>query len=1147
MIEKYKILESWIMVEHLSEGDINLNDKAILTLNDLHGWDFYSLFLYEIEKKKWPQRQKGGVVVYFDVFKFQEVVDFLRAQYGLESTNEDIRFGNKFSFALCFDKKLHFLESMTFFTESAYIRYYKKVPHEEEFREFERDLKNQFAQDFAETAGDLEKFNAAMKKQFVRYGIDVTNCRMQFPENIETEATNLHSFFIDDLQKAKKISTANLSAYLYGNKEGRKNLDSKKNSVNFEPYIFEQILQPKNYPLGRFPSNTTYALSLMQQVAVNLSIGFDNNQIRSVNGPPGTGKTTLLKDIFAQLIVQQAYDIVQLSDHFIKGTERTIYFNCASIGEIPEYITQNNTVVASSNNSAVQNIVNELPLSKEIDNALLAELKEADYFREISNAKLSEKWLEDENGKRRKELVKEAVPGEEKFWGVFSLEGGKADNMANIFTNVEHIYQYLEEEYLPDQGIYEQFRKYYKEVEEIREKRQIFADRIREYQECTQKLGQVLDSYQKELEKRENELCAELQKLAEIERECRQQLEQLQCCLKETQNRAETVGKNMTSMDKCFQVYQEQRPHFLAGKKKKEEYRSRLNEITAQLVKLSDEEIECSKQEKEIQHKILLWQTKLEQSTGKQAELQGTFDSWKKEEDDKISDLEKRIREYENIRNDGRAEPLNMNQAYEDLQMSNPWFDEAYRVMQSKLFAMALRVRKQFLYENRKNVKAALSIWKRQHEYLERKPVIVAAWNWMNMIIPVISSTFASFSRMCKNLGAETLGHLFIDEAGQALPQAAVGAIYRSRHVMVVGDPQQIKPVLTLDSNILYMLGRHFGVTEKYLSASASVQTLVDAASQYGFYRKQDKSEDSWVGIPLWVHRRCRYPMFTISNMISYDGLMVQGMKKYGKTGWFDVGGMANDKYVEAQGEFLLQKLREMIAKNPKIIDKKEKDVVYVITPFSNVAYQLSKKLQKKLQKIHFTRYDEYEKPTNVGTVHTFQGKEAPIVFFVLGADQQSSGAARWAVDEANIMNVAATRAKEEFYIIGDRKLYLGLGCDVVTDTDRIIRQYKNQHPDLVYDQIYKTELRMQVNETQMPVIDADLRRITGTVKYVGKGTKSFYAYVAGVDGKEYSITENIYLKTEHAIEVIQKGKKISFVPEEGKKKLFATEVKTDA
>ena len=406
MIEKNKILESWIMVEHLSEGDIGLNDKAILTLNDLQEQDFYSLFLHEIEKKKWNQRQKGGVVVYFDIFKFQEVVDILRSEYGLESTDEDIRFGNKFSFALYFDKNLKFLEDMTFFTESAYIRKFKKVPYEKEFREFEKDFKNQLAQDFDETAGDSVKFNAAMQKELLRHEVDIINCRMKILGNIETEATNLHSFFIDDLEKAKKIETVNLNAYLYGDKKERMNLDSKKDSVNFHPHLFEQILQPKNYPLGRFPSNTTYALSLMQQVAVNLSIGFDNNQMRSVNGPPGTGKTTLLKDIFAQLVVQQAYGIAKLSDHFIKGTKKTIYFNDASIGEIPEHITENNIVVASSNNGAVQNIVNELPLSKEIDNFLIEELKEADYFCEILNTKVSVEWLEDENGKKREELVK---------------------------------------------------------------------------------------------------------------------------------------------------------------------------------------------------------------------------------------------------------------------------------------------------------------------------------------------------------------------------------------------------------------------------------------------------------------------------------------------------------------------------------------------------------------------------------------------------------------------------------------------------------------------------------------------------------------------------------------------------------------------
>ncbi len=1142
MIEKYKILESWIMVEHLSEGDISLNDKAILTLNDLQGQDFYSLFMHEIEKKKWNQRQKGGVVVYFDIFKFQEVVDILRTQYGLKPTDEDIRMGDKFSFALYFDKNLRFLAGMTFFTESAYIRKFKRVPHEKEFQEFEKKFKNQLSQDFDGTVGNPERFNAAMQKELLRYGIDVTNCRMQITGNIETEATNLHSFFIDDLEKAKKIETVNLNAYLYGNKKERMNLDSKKDSVNFNSHMFEKILQPKNYPLGRFPSNTIYALSLMQQVAVNLSIGFDNNQMRSVNGPPGTGKTTLLKDIFAQLVVQQAYDIAKLPDYFIKGTEKTIYFNSASIGELPGYITENNIVVASSNNGAVQNIVNELPLCKGIDKSLLRELKEADYFREISNSIASVKWIEDENGKKREELIKKAVPGEEKFWGIFSLEGGKADNMTNILMHMKHIHKYLEEEYMPVQGIYKQFLKHYEEVKALRTKGQAFADNIRAYQECTQRLEQVCGNYQKELEKKENELYTELQKLTAIEQECVQQLEQLQFSLKGVQNRAETVRRNMTSMDKCLQVYETQRPCFFAGKKKKEEYRSRLNDITAQLVKLSDEDTECSRQEKEINNNIFLWQTKLRRSAEKKAELQQKFNSWKMAEAGKISNLKKIVCQYENVINNSKAEPLNMNQEYDDLQLSTPWFDEAYRVAQSKLFVMALCVRKQFLYENRKNIKAAIIVWNQQEKYLEQKPVIEAAWNWINMTIPVISSTFASFSRMCKNLGAETLGHLFIDEAGQALPQAAVGAIYRSRHVMVVGDPFQIKPVLTLDSNTLYMLGRHFGVTEKYLSASASVQTLVDEASPYGFYRKQDKSEDSWVGIPLWVHRRCRYPMFTISNLISYDGFMVQGMEKYGKTGWFDVGGTANNKYVEEQGEFLLQKLSEMIDKNPKILDRNEKDVIYVITPFSNVAYQLS----QKLRKIHFTRYDEHGKPTNVGTVHTFQGKEAPIVFFVLGADWQSSGAARWAVTEANIMNVAATRAKEEFYIIGDRKLYLGLGCDVMTDTDRIIRQYKNQYPDFVDEQVYRTEPAVQVAETQTLITDVDSRRITGTVKYVGKGTKSFYAYVIGADGKEYSINENIYAKTEHAMEVIQKGKKISFVPEERENKLFATEVKMD-
>ena len=50
----------------------------------------------------------------------------------------------------------------------------------------------------------------------------------------------------------------------------------------------------------------------MQQVAVN-QITSGHQHVSSVNGPPGTGKTTLLKDIFAHNIVERAKVLAELS------------------------------------------------------------------------------------------------------------------------------------------------------------------------------------------------------------------------------------------------------------------------------------------------------------------------------------------------------------------------------------------------------------------------------------------------------------------------------------------------------------------------------------------------------------------------------------------------------------------------------------------------------------------------------------------------------------------------------------------------------------------------------------------------------------------------------------------------------------------
>jgi superfamily I DNA and/or RNA helicase len=161
---------------------------------------------------------------------------------------------------------------------------------------------------------------------------------------------------------------------------------------------------------------------------------------------------------------------------------------------------------------------------------------------------------------------------------------------------------------------------------------------------------------------------------------------------------------------------------------------------------------------------------------------------------------------------------------------------------------------------------------------------------------------------------------------------------------------------------------------------------------------------------PLRVHRRCDSPMFEICNTIAYEGLMINGVRDRSDpmpglptSRWLDVPAADQGSHLQRE------EIRRLAAALEDLTRQAVKmSHVIAVSPFRAVANALS-----SLRADH---------PGLVaGTVHTAQGKEADVVFFVLGGNPLRPGAKKWASSAPNLVSVAVSRAKHRLFVIGDR------------------------------------------------------------------------------------------------------------------------------
>ena len=375
-------------------------------------------------------------------------------------------------------------------------------------------------------------------------------------------------------------------------------------------------------------------------------------------------------------------------------------------------------------------------------------------------------------------------------------------------------------------------------------------------------------------------------------------------------------------------------------------------------------------------------------------------------------------------------------QEYKTAQEKAPWNGKEINKLRETLFLEAMNLQRAFV-ENSSQMRDQLDAFSKMMRgnlsSTQLDKYAASLFQGFALAVPVISSTFASIGSFLRYVGREDIGLVLADESGQAMPQAAAGVIWRCRRVIAVGDPLQIEPVVTIHDKTIEFLKNYYKQSAFIASKTTSVQSLADAANNYIGIRELDGT-NFYVGSPLLVHGRCQKRIFDIANIIAYNETMIYNTvdREESVCAWIDVKGQSQNKhFVLEQAKRILPIIKNEFIASWNKNGKSEIPSLFIISPFRNVKaglasyYRDNDFLYHNICESNDVECKQNIKDwirDNIGTIHTFQGKEADTVIICLGVDsgEKENGAVEWACGRPNILNVAVTRAKNNLYIVGD-------------------------------------------------------------------------------------------------------------------------------
>lgn len=272
-------------------------------------------------------------------------------------------------------------------------------------------------------------------------------------------------------------------------------------------------------------------------------------------------------------------------------------------------------------------------------------------------------------------------------------------------------------------------------------------------------------------------------------------------------------------------------------------------------------------------------------------------------------------------------------------------------------------------------------------------------------LFPAWATTLLSLTKASPCI-AGLFDRVIIDEAAQCEIPPIIPALFRAKGVTVIGDPEQFPPVITMRPNL-----------HSYLFyIKHNLRNLEN--EKYDFTKNTAYSIIEQQPIMLREHFRCHEDIAEYFNQEYYHGNLKVMTDSSSLSFPTNLGYKKGIEWIDISNS-----LEEEKAKVQEILENlanaNYQGQIGVICPFRKYADDL-----RTLLHSYSTRLPGFT-DDSVNTVNGFQGGEKDVIIFMLGITDKLTKGEKWYVEAPEnkyIYNVAVSRAKICFIIVGDRK-----------------------------------------------------------------------------------------------------------------------------